>query len=328
VLTPGKSATLEFTAPEAEGVYPYVCTYPGHGFIMYGAMYVTTKAPSGLPAVVDDENLPEIIRDQAKITALHAFPAEPPYWYRIFMRESGPASIAVALPGGQNYCWDAGACRLRYAWKGAFVDPLPHWRGNGDAFRRSKGTVYYRPSVFPLRIGDPKKAPGEVRFKGFNLVEKYPEFHYEIGDADVREIIKPAHHGGIEATYQVTRTKSPVYFVTTPGAGVEFASDAGKFVDGVLKVPANKTKQFLITFIEVPNREAIGVLVDERFAERQEAAARAGREGAGAGFRREEVAIRHGDQGGCIERRGDLRCVGAADEAADSRAGLHRREEG
>src|SRR4051812_22841861 len=55
VLTPGKSATLEFTAPETEGVYPYVCTYPGHGVIMYGAMYVTTQAEAKLPPLANDE---------------------------------------------------------------------------------------------------------------------------------------------------------------------------------------------------------------------------------------------------------------------------------
>ena len=37
---------------------------------------------------------------------------------RTFMPGSSPAAIAVALPGGHAYCWDAGNCRLRYAWQG------------------------------------------------------------------------------------------------------------------------------------------------------------------------------------------------------------------
>ena len=37
-----------------------------------------------------------------------------PFVQRIFMPNSGPASIAVALPGDLNYCWDASQCRLRY----------------------------------------------------------------------------------------------------------------------------------------------------------------------------------------------------------------------
>ena len=130
-LAPGKSAELALVAPTAEGMFPYVCTYPGQGAVMYGVMYVTSKAEAELPAIADDTNLPDAIRDQAKATNLHAFPGTPPYWYRIFMRESGPASIAVALPNDQNYCWDAGACRLRYVWRGGFVDPMPR----PDAYR-------------------------------------------------------------------------------------------------------------------------------------------------------------------------------------------------
>jgi len=258
VLVPGKSATLEFTAPTTEGVYPFICTYPGHGLIMYGAMYVTKRSEEELPPIAKDQNLPDIVRDQASTVKLHPYPTEPPYWYRIFMRDSGPASIAVALPGGQNYCWDAGACRLRYVWRGSFVDPAAHWRGNGDAFAEVKGTIYYRPGVFPLRFGDAKKEPAAVRFRGYRVVDKFPEFRYEVGGVEVRELIKPAHHGGIEATYTLTGAKTPVFFVTDPGAGVEVASPAGKFVDGVLKMAADKAKQFTVSFIEIPNKEAIG----------------------------------------------------------------------
>ncbi len=207
VLVPGKSATVEFTAPAAEGVYPFVCTYPGHGLLMYGAMYV---GQAEMPALAADEHLPDLIREQARNPNPHAHPSDPPLWYRTFLRDSGPASIAVALPGGQNYCWDAGQCRLRYAWRGAFLDPMPHWRGNGDAFAEVKGTIYYRTSGFPLRFGDAKKAPAEVKFLGYRVVDQLPEFHYRIGSVEVRELIKAAHHGGIEATYTLSGAKSTV----------------------------------------------------------------------------------------------------------------------
>ncbi len=36
----GEEDTLEFTAPEEEGDYPYLCTYPGHWAIMNGVMKV------------------------------------------------------------------------------------------------------------------------------------------------------------------------------------------------------------------------------------------------------------------------------------------------
>jgi uncharacterized cupredoxin-like copper-binding protein len=259
LLTPGKSAPLEFTAPKEPGVYPYVCTFPGHGYLMFGAMYVTKQTESELPKIADDENLPDAIRDQAKTTKLHAYPETPPYWYRIFMRDSGPASIAVALPDAQNYCWDAGECRLRYVWRGGFVDPMPHWRTNGDAFAEVKGTIYYRTAPsFPLRFGEEKKVPHDIHFRGYHVVEGLPEFHYEVDGADVRELIQAGHHGGIEETFKITGTKGPVFFVTDPNGGATVDSEAGKFTNGVLKLAAAKAKEFTVSFVEIPNKEPIG----------------------------------------------------------------------
>jgi len=40
LLAPGERQSLTFTAPAEPGVYPYVCTYPGHWRRMYGSLYV------------------------------------------------------------------------------------------------------------------------------------------------------------------------------------------------------------------------------------------------------------------------------------------------
>jgi putative heme-binding domain-containing protein len=40
LLQPRESQALKFVAPTKPGVYPYVCTYPGHWRRMYGALYV------------------------------------------------------------------------------------------------------------------------------------------------------------------------------------------------------------------------------------------------------------------------------------------------
>jgi putative heme-binding domain-containing protein len=40
LLQPRETEELHFTAPARAGVYPYVCTYPGHWRRMYGALYV------------------------------------------------------------------------------------------------------------------------------------------------------------------------------------------------------------------------------------------------------------------------------------------------
>jgi putative heme-binding domain-containing protein len=40
LVQPRESEKIGFTAPKEPGIYPYVCTYPGHWRRMYGAMYV------------------------------------------------------------------------------------------------------------------------------------------------------------------------------------------------------------------------------------------------------------------------------------------------
>ena len=45
-----------------------------------------------------------------------------PQVQRIFLPDASPAAIAVALPGDLSFCFDASECRLRYVWKGGFID--------------------------------------------------------------------------------------------------------------------------------------------------------------------------------------------------------------
>ena len=119
-LKPNASAVLKFTAPKAKGIYPYVCTLPGHGLLMYGAMYVG----EAMPDLAKDEHVPPMARAKGANSNLHAWPHRRPLMYRIFMPDASPAAIAVALPHGVSYCWDAGT-RLRYAWIGGSSIPCP-----------------------------------------------------------------------------------------------------------------------------------------------------------------------------------------------------------
>ena len=65
LLQPRDTQKLSFTAPAKAGVYPYVCTYPGHWRRMYGALYV-----------VDD--LDEYQADPEKYLAAHSLPSVDP----------------------------------------------------------------------------------------------------------------------------------------------------------------------------------------------------------------------------------------------------------
>ena len=215
IVTPGQSAYIIFQAPKKEDVYPYVCTFPGHGLVMYGAMYVTTK---DLPPLEKDSNVPANALDVRHGTSscfrsLHPYKTTPPYLYRIFMPDAGPAAIAVSLPNQLSYCWDAGSCRLRYAWQGEFLDPKDYFDKKAEKYAKVMGTIFYRDkTTYPLKFSADKNPV--VDFKGYKLIDRYPEFHYTIDGRDVYELIKPKEDGsGLIRSFKVPEATQPLYFV-------------------------------------------------------------------------------------------------------------------
>eukprot|EP01035_Chromulina_nebulosa_P044189 gene44189-59849_t len=50
LLEPGQSETLKMAAIRAEGVYEYVCTFPGHWAVMFGQLVVTKDVEAYLKA--------------------------------------------------------------------------------------------------------------------------------------------------------------------------------------------------------------------------------------------------------------------------------------
>jgi putative membrane-bound dehydrogenase-like protein len=60
LLDHGKEQVIEFTAPQTEGAYPYVCTFPGHHLIMRGTLIVANnpaeflaKNPEAAPKITE-----------------------------------------------------------------------------------------------------------------------------------------------------------------------------------------------------------------------------------------------------------------------------------
>ncbi|MBW3630564.1 MAG: hypothetical protein KY464_14870 [Gemmatimonadetes bacterium] len=258
LLGQGERFVLTFTAPTAPGAFPYVCTFPGHGFVMYGVMYVAME----MPALAQDENVPPTRRVAV------AGPAGPPAWTtsrknpgtsfgttfpavsRTFLPGSGPASIAVGFEDGESYGFDAGDSYLRYAWTGGFVDNVKHWGGNGNAYADVLGQVYYRSEIgFPLRVGT-RQESDSVKFRGYRLVEGgLPEFHYAVDGADVRERVARRTGGpGLVRTF-VIQTAEPIRFLTEPDAGVKFEASAGRWNGSVLELTPAQARQFTLTMV-------------------------------------------------------------------------------
>ena len=50
LVEPGQKETIKLEAPKKEGVYEYVCTFPGHGILMWGALVVSSDVDAYLAA--------------------------------------------------------------------------------------------------------------------------------------------------------------------------------------------------------------------------------------------------------------------------------------
>ena len=249
IVTPGQSAYIIFQAPTKEDVYPYVCTFPGHGLVMYGAMYVTTK---DLPPLEKDPNVPpanalgsDAEHDHAA-EDLHPYKTTPPYLYRIFMPDAGPAAIAVSLPNQLSYCWDAGSCRLRYAWQGEFLDPKNYFDKKAEKYAKIMGTIFYRDkTTYPLKFSADKNPV--VDFKGYKLIDRYPEFHYTIDGRDVYELIKPKEDGsGLIRSFKVPEATQPLFFVFDDSDGAEYTTSKGKINGNQINLTADDAHEFVI----------------------------------------------------------------------------------
>lgn len=257
VTAPEKANTLVFEAPAKEGVYPYVCTYPGHGTIMYGAMYVSKSGE--MPELSKDLNIPESRRANGaggiaghpghahEKPSLHPYTPVPPYHYRVFIEGASPAAIAVALPNDVSYCWDAGTGYLRFAWAGGFLDNSDLWKGKGNAEAKVIGEVFFRSKTgFPIKIAD--KKPDKVVYKGYQLKNRYLEFHYQVDGTDVFELIRQTTDGtGLERIFRIPDAAAPVTFSTSPNEGVTYSASAGGWKEGVLQLTADEARSFTVT---------------------------------------------------------------------------------
>jgi uncharacterized cupredoxin-like copper-binding protein len=259
VLDPGEQDTLAFTAPKEEGVYPYVCTFPGHGTVMYGAMYVSGDGDEAMPPLADDPHVPaDRLRSDAAESGTgsqHPYSTDPPFMYRTFMPESSPASIAVALEGGVSYCFDATPVALRYAWRGGFLDNSEVFEGHISEERAElKGETFYRTDgSFPLRLGD-NTPPDDVRFDGYRMIDERPQFLYTVDGVQVRELITPADTGtGLRRTFQIPGVEDTVRFIRTPHEDVTIDASAGSWDADTLRLRPSEAREFTVTVTHDPS---------------------------------------------------------------------------
>jgi mono/diheme cytochrome c family protein len=195
-----------------------------------------------------DMPIPEGLGEQALAYLLLV--QNEPIVFRTFIQDSSPRSIAVGLPGKQNFVFDASSCRLRYAWSGDFLEVKPVWADRGGGQARILGQRYYTaPDQSPLRFGDAEVEP-KVAFKGYQLIKKLPQFLYEVDGVLVREVIDKAPTGnGLVRNFQIDHPNADVWFVAGESSRVAITSSAGQFVSGRLRIPARENLRFDVAIV-------------------------------------------------------------------------------
>jgi azurin len=244
LLKAGEREDVTFVVPKAPAIYPFVCTFPGHGFLMFGAFYAGVP----MPREKDDPNIPKTIAADGPPVA----PDPRPMVRRIFLPEAGPAAIAVALPGDQNVCWDAGACRLRYAWKGGFVEAAKHFTSKGQPLAALLGEKWWTaPADFPLELdGQP---PSRVQFRGYTLSGGLPTFEYEIDGQPVRETLHSVPDGGLRRVFELPGAARRLTVVPGETMAVRVTSSAGTIAAGRLELTAEQARRFELSYLPAPS---------------------------------------------------------------------------
>ncbi|MDI9876056.1 plastocyanin/azurin family copper-binding protein [Flectobacillus rivi] len=242
IVEPGNMETISFVLDKA-GQYPYVCTYPGHGYVMFGVIYV---GQSYIPPFEKDTNIPESQRSgtgnehahhgHGMPSSPHPYPIEFPMLYRTFMPEASPAAIAVALTPTESYCWDAGKCYLRYFWTGGFVDNAEQWKGNGSKLTKVEGEIYWREKQFPFTIGTKKSVP-KVDFKGYKLKKRLPTFEYTLDGIKVAEtLVWNESAQTITRVFVLGERTQTFYFNLPEQKSVSYTAKNGQLKNGVMAI--------------------------------------------------------------------------------------------
>lgn len=243
LVQPGKKTSIEFTSPKEKGDYPYVCTFPGHSLTMRGIM-----------KVVDDPNAIDL--SQTKTVSASTTPrngvievGSEPRVIRVHVAgiDSG-RSIAVGLPGGVNYLFDAEKLMVRTGWAGAFINVTRDRRGRGGGLCAILGEKFDPGAKdYPLRLSTPDKVP-HTKFLGYSR-KGNPTFLYEVDGVRIEQTATghPAKKG-LTLGFRAEKPKSDVFYLID-SKDLLVSSTAGKWHPdkGYVHVPAKEASEFFIS---------------------------------------------------------------------------------
>jgi uncharacterized cupredoxin-like copper-binding protein len=244
VIAMDEKAILTFIAPDKEADYPFVCTFPGHGFLMHGVMHVSSTKKQ------------EVVKNEIEmVDAGNGFGIlTRPKIIRTWVPHASPAAIVVGLPGGQNYTWDAGAGHLRAAWSdGGFIDyqsQRAHVQSNGKPTVKWTQIPYYlEGQAFPFRWGSREPM---FDFLGYRLLsDGHPQFRYRVNGVLFEELITITADGkGITRTFSVSAAPESLTFQRPAEFAERIDSDSGSWTENILTLSPEQAENFTLTIHE------------------------------------------------------------------------------
>ncbi|MCM8532989.1 MAG: hypothetical protein NE330_17610 [Lentisphaeraceae bacterium] len=155
-----------------------------------------------------------------------------------------PNSIAVGLPGGQNFAFDAEKCILTAAWKGEFLDISEDLQFGGNGSKPLGKVSYVNMNHFP--IVDPVK--GAPKFGGYRTFKGFPTFIYSTGLTKVK-VRFTVVDGKLIQSFLIVNANF-VKYKKADGQHVK-SVDGAEFVNGIVEKTQQPGKLMLIFEFEV-----------------------------------------------------------------------------
>ena len=243
LVQPGKKASVEFTAPKEKGDYPYVCTFPGHSLTMRGVMKVVDD-----PSAVDLSQVKEVSASTTPRNGVIEV-GDVPRVIRVHVAgiDSG-RSIAVGLPGGVNYLFDAEKLMIRTGWTGDFINVTRDRRGRGGGLCAILGEKFEAGAKeSPLRFGSPDKTP-QTKFLGYSR-KGNPTFLYEVDGVRIEQTATGhPEKKGLTLGFRAEKAKKDLFYLMD-SKGLLVSSTAGKWhpEKGYVRIPAKEASEFFIS---------------------------------------------------------------------------------
>ncbi|MBK8505071.1 MAG: hypothetical protein IPL46_24425 [Saprospiraceae bacterium] len=110
--------------------------------------------------------------------------------------------------------------------------------------------VFYQDRMsFPFKF-DEDESDLVVEFKGYRLIEGFPEFHYKMNDIYVFELLTSNKQGSLVRRFKFQNMIQDLWFIHGDGDGIGYQSNKGIWKANRLKLNAKETADFTITMLK------------------------------------------------------------------------------